>query len=163
MYIFSLNIAFMFVSQSSVFYLWNMDNWKRYRIEIYLSSSLGTAVHYEHDRVQHLTNKSPLYHFMRVWRITGKSPCFQELKSGFLSLTGEDLNGVLTMAEKDITTANRRLALHVSVVLANEIGAPKGQTLTDSEEVLLIPVVVYKRHHFNYHTVSRFRVLSKKW
>ena len=49
--------------------------------------------------------------------------------SSFRELTGENEKEILEMAGKECTDNNLRLLLHFSIILANEIGEPTGQTL----------------------------------
>jgi len=62
---------------------------------------------------------------------------FQDLKQTFTDLTGEEVGEVLQMAGRDVSANNMRLAMHFAVLYANEVGAPKGQPLSEETEVYI--------------------------
>ena len=53
-----------------------------------------------------------------------------ELRTEFERLTGESVKNVIPLTVKDDNLEGVRLLLHPSILHANFIGAPKGQTLT---------------------------------
>ena len=56
-----------------------------------------------------------------------------ELKEGFLKLTGEDAATILELASATCSDENLRRLLHVTILLANDIGQPAGNDLKDKE------------------------------
>ncbi len=52
-----------------------------------------------------------------------------DIRREFLGMTGQPLDETLEAAQKEPTLENSHMAIHCAIVLANEIGQPKGQQL----------------------------------
>ena len=52
-----------------------------------------------------------------------------ELAKHFRDLTGENEKEILEMAGREVTDENLMILLHLSIIYANDIGAPDGQEL----------------------------------
>ncbi len=56
----------------------------------------------------------------------------EEMKQSFHAITGEEAVEMLDLAHREENTSNLRLLIHHTVIMANEVGQPRGQTLVVS-------------------------------
>lgn len=56
-----------------------------------------------------------------------------DIENHFRAITGEEVEDILKMAQRDVSVDEARWALHCVVLYANEYGQPRGQELSDQE------------------------------
>ena len=54
----------------------------------------------------------------------------EELATSFEGLSGSTVNEVLDLVDREVNSANVKLLVHFSILLANKSGQPKGQELS---------------------------------
>ena len=58
-----------------------------------------------------------------------------EIRKQVKDLSGEELGEILELAGRDVDLKEARWALHCLIIYANEYGQPKGQDLSEPDQV----------------------------